>query len=146
MAWSFQAKLSKLFLMHSMRLFIQPHYCMRQNINRNCAPRYTSHSWQWFGCTFDVDFLVSCITSSAFVAATEWQKKNTLSNQTDFRFNIHAHAPWIDCRVIVIVRSTVSLGDIIRSIMLLSKSVDHSPFSFMNSYKNNWSAVYLSDL
>lgn len=65
---------------------------------------------------------------------------------TDFRFNIHAHAPWIDCRVIVIVRSTVLLGGIIRSIMLLSKSVDHSPFSFMNSYKNNWSAVYLSDL
>lgn len=96
------------------------------------------HIWRW------ISGFLHCIFG--FCCCHRMTQKNTLSNQTDFRFNIHAHAPWIDCRVIVIVRSTVLLDGIIRSIMLLSKSVDHSPFSFMNSYKNNWSAVYLSDL
>lgn len=42
MAWSFEVKLLKLFLMHSKRLFIWPHYC-RENIdNRNWASRDTS--------------------------------------------------------------------------------------------------------
>lgn len=62
------------------------------------AAQHLAHSLQWMDsvalhCSGWLGFLVSCIASLAIVAA------EIHLNQTDFRFNIHAHCPY--CRLII---------------------------------------------
>ena len=129
MAWSFEAKLSKLFLMHSKRLFIRPHYCRQNTVNGNWGPRDTSHIHDNdFGSTLDSHFWFSCITSCALCC-----NQNYHLNQTDFRFVLMLS--WASIRPF-----RFFFRRCVHSITLLSESVNCSPLSFMNSYKNNWSA------
>lgn len=47
-AWSFEAKLLKLFLMHSKQLFIRPQYCQREHCQSELSATTPRLSWKSF--------------------------------------------------------------------------------------------------